>query len=163
MFQCLSSYCWMDAKFHFFFNLSFIAPRIDAGNKWNVYEAFIDCVFRESVLPLKQGHWSPAITRTWVSLSINGKFPTHIETSQLIWNKSIEWFLCNRNIGCYWNNFLQIFFQINVLQNFAIFTKKQLCRSLFFNKISKKRLQHRCFLWKSAKFRRTPFFTEHLR
>ena len=164
MFQCLSSYCWMDAKFHFFFNLSFIAPRIDAGSKWNVYEAFIDCVFRESVLPLQQG---TLVASNYKNMS---KFINQRNICQSYRNqsvdlkcKSIEWFLCNRNIGCYWNSFLQIFFQINVLKNFAIFTKKQLCQSLFFNKISKKRLQHRCYIWKSAEFRRTTFFTEHLR
>ena len=40
-----------------------------------------------------------------------------------------------------------------VLQNFAIFSGKHLCWSLFFNFI-KKRLQHRCFT--VAKFLRTP-------
>ena len=154
---------WM-LNFIFFFNLSFIAPRLDAGSKWNVCEAFVHCVFRKSVLPLKQGTLVASnyknmskfihqrqICRSYRNQSVDLKF------------KSIEWFLCNRNIGCYWNNFLQIFFQINVLKNFAIFIKKQLCQSLFFNKISKKRLQHRRFLLKSAKLRRTPFFTEHLR
>ena len=58
-----------------------------------------------------------------------------------------------------------------VLRNFAKFTGKYLCQSLFFNKIAglgpatllKKRLWHRCFAVKFAKFLRTPFVTEHLR
>ena len=52
-----------------------------------------------------------------------------------------------------------------VLRNFAKFTGKYLCQSLFFNKIAglgpatllKKRLWHRCFPVNFAKFLRTPF------
>ena len=47
-------------------------------------------------------------------------------------------------------------FEIDVLKNFANFTGKHLCWSLFFNFI-KKRLQHRCLLVKLAEFFRTPF------
>ena len=70
-----------------------------------------------------------------------------------------------------------------VLRNFAKFTRKHLCQSLFFNKVAdicarvsfliklqappatllKKRLWHWCFPVNFAKFLRTPFFTEHLR
>ena len=58
-----------------------------------------------------------------------------------------------------------------VLRNFAKFTGKHLCQSLFFNKVAglrpatslKKRLWHRCFPVNLAKFLRTPFLTEHLR
>ena len=62
-------------------------------------------------------------------------------------------------------------FRINdVLRNFAKFTGKHLCHSLFFNKFAglrpttllKKRLWHRRFPLKFAKFLRSPFFTEHL-
>ena len=43
-----------------------------------------------------------------------------------------------------------------------------MCRSLFLISLKvcnfiKKRLQHRCFPVKFAKFLRTPFFTEHMR
>ena len=83
----------MDAKFLFFFNLSFIAPRIDAGNKWNVYEAFIDCVFRESVLPLQQG---TLVASNYKNMS---KFINQRNICQSYRNqsvdlkcKSIEWF-----------------------------------------------------------------------
>ena len=52
-----------------------------------------------------------------------------------------------------------------VLRNFAKFTGKYLCRSLFFNKAAglraatsfKKRLWHRCFSVNFVKFLRTPF------
>ena len=52
-----------------------------------------------------------------------------------------------------------------VLKNFAKFTGKHLCQSLFFNKVAgvkpatllKKRLWHRCFPVNFAKFLRTPF------
>ena len=48
-----------------------------------------------------------------------------------------------------------------VLQNFAIFTRKYLCQSLFFKlkpaTLSKKKLRHRCFPVNFAKFWRAPF------
>ena len=52
-----------------------------------------------------------------------------------------------------------------VLRNFAKFTRKRLCQSLFFNKIAglrratllKKRLCYRCFPVNFSKFLRTPF------
>ena len=64
-----------------------------------------------------------------------------------------------------------MFCKKGVLRNFATFTGKHLCQSLFFNKLAglrpsallKKRLWHKCFPVKLAKFLRTPFFTEHLR
>ena len=51
-----------------------------------------------------------------------------------------------------------MFFKIHVLKNFAKFTGKHQCWSLFI----KNRLQHRCFSVKFTNFLRTPFFTEHL-
>ena len=58
-----------------------------------------------------------------------------------------------------------------VLRNFAKFTGKHQCQSLFFSKVAslrpatllKKRLWHRSFTVNFAKFLRTPFFTEQLR
>ena len=49
-----------------------------------------------------------------------------------------------------------------VLKNFANFTGKHLCQSLFFNKELKKRLWHRCFPVKFAKILRTPFLQRYL-
>ena len=59
----------------------------------------------------------------------------------------------------FWKRFIKA-----VLTNFAIFTKKHLCWSLFINKnaglqswnVIKKRIQQRCFLVNIAKFLRTP-------
>ena len=51
-----------------------------------------------------------------------------------------------------------MFFKIVFLENFANFTGKHVCWSLFFNKVSglqafiKKRLEHRCFPVKFTKF-----------
>ena len=64
----------------------------------------------------------------------------------------------------------EVFCKKGALSNFAKFTGKHLCQSLFFNKVAglrpatllKKRLWHRCFPVNFAKFLRTPFFTEHL-
>ena len=64
----------------------------------------------------------------------------------------------------------EVFYKKDVLKNFAKFREKHLCQSLFFNKVAglrsatllKKRLWHRCFPVKFAKFLRTPFLTEHL-
>ena len=52
-----------------------------------------------------------------------------------------------------------------IFRNFAKFTGKHLCQSIFFNKVAglrpatllKKRLWHRCFPANFAKFLRTPF------
>ena len=71
-----------------------------------------------------------------------------------------------------------MFFKIEVLKHFTIFTGKDLCWSLFLIKFQafrrgsllkkdsshfiKRRLQHRCFSVKIAKFLRTAFFIEHL-
>ena len=59
----------------------------------------------------------------------------------------------------------------DVLRNFAKFTVKQLCHSLFFNKAAglksaillNKRLWYRYFPVNFAKFLRTPFLIKHLR
>ena len=45
------------------------------------------------------------------------------------------------------NSLLQVFFKINVLKNFANFTGKHQCWSLFLIKLQGlRRLQHRCFI-----------------
>ena len=59
-----------------------------------------------------------------------------------------------------------VFCKKDVLKNFAKFTGKHLCQSLFFNKstglrpetLLKMRLWHRCFLVNFAKFLRTTFY-----
>ena len=52
----------------------------------------------------------------------------------------------------------EVFCKKAVLRNFAKFTGKHLCQSLFLNKV----LGHRCFPVNFAKFLRTAFFIEHL-
>ena len=63
----------------------------------------------------------------------------------------------------------QMFLKISVLKNFANLTGKHLCWSLFLIQTLldsvdsvKKRLQHRCYLVKFAKFLKTLFFIEHV-
>ena len=64
----------------------------------------------------------------------------------------------------------EVFCKKDVLRNFAKFTGKHLCQSLFFNKVAglrpatllKKRLWHRSFHANFAKFLRTPILTQHL-
>ena len=59
----------------------------------------------------------------------------------------------------------ELFCKKSVFRNFAKFTGKHLCPSLFFNKVAglrpatllKKRLWHRCFPVNFVKFLRTPF------
>ena len=59
----------------------------------------------------------------------------------------------------------EVFCKKGVLRNFVKFTEKQLCQSLFFNKVTglrpvtllKKRLWRRCFSVNFAKFLRTHF------
>ena len=62
-----------------------------------------------------------------------------------------------------------VFCKKGVFRDFAKFTGKHLCQSVFFNKVGlrpatllKKRLWHRCFPVNFEKFLRTPFLTEHL-
>ena len=65
----------------------------------------------------------------------------------------------------------EVFCKKGVLRNFSKFPGKDLCQSLFFNKVVglrpptllKKRLYHNCFPVHFEKFLRTPFLTEHLR
>ena len=72
---------------------------------------------------------------------------------------------------CYRSSRPEVFCKKSVLRNFAKFTGKRLCQSLFFNNVAelrpatltKKRLWNRCFPVNYAKFPRTLFFTEHLR
>ena len=60
----------------------------------------------------------------------------------------------------------EVFCKKSILRNFAKFTGKQLCQSLFFNNVAglrlatslKKRLWRRCFPVNFVKFLRTPFF-----
>ena len=68
----------------------------------------------------------------------------------------------------------EVFCKKGVPRTFAKFTGKQLCQSLFLNKVAglrpatrpatllKKRLWHRCFPVNFTKFLRTSFLTEHL-
>ena len=65
----------------------------------------------------------------------------------------------------------EVFSKKAVLRNFAKFTGKRLCPSLFFHKVAglrpptllKKRLGHGCFSMNFAKLLRIPLFMEHLR
>ena len=60
-----------------------------------------------------------------------------------------------------------VFYKKSVLKNFTKFTGKDLCQSLFFDKVAglrpatllKKRLWYRCFPVNFAKFLRTPFYS----
>ena len=64
----------------------------------------------------------------------------------------------------------EVFYEKSALRNFAKFTGKHLCQSLFFNKVArlrtatllKKRLRHRCLPVNFVIFLKTPFFKEHL-
>ena len=65
----------------------------------------------------------------------------------------------------------KLFCKKGVLRNFAKFTGKHVCKSLFFSKVaglrpatlSKKRLWYRCFPMNFENFLRTPFIIEKLR
>ena len=57
----------------------------------------------------------------------------------------------------------EVFCRKGVLTNFAKFTRKYLCQSLFFNKVAGLRLWCRFFPVNFVKFLRTPFPAEHLR
>ena len=61
------------------------------------------------------------------------------------------------------SNRSQMFLKIRFLKNFSNFTKKQPVLEPLGLNIVKKRLQHRCFPVKFAKFLRTLFLIEHVR
>ena len=69
-----------------------------------------------------------------------------------------------------WSSRPEVFCKKGALKNFAKFTGKHLCQSLFLNKVVglrpvtllKKRLWHRSFPVSFPKFLRTPIFIEHL-
>ena len=66
---------------------------------------------------------------------------------------------------------VEVFCEKGILRNFAKFTGKHMCRSLFLNKVTgprpgtllKRRLWYRCFPVNFVKFLRAPFLTEHPR
>ena len=86
-------------------------------------------------------------------------------------NKSVG---TNNMINVYFNpsrsSRPEVFCKNGVLRNFTKLTGKHLRQSLRFNKVVglrpatllKRRLWHRCFPVNFVKFRRTPFFIEHL-
>ena len=86
------------------------------------------------------------------------------------YNAQMNFLDCSFKNGIYRSSRPEVFCKKGVLRNFAKFTGKHLCQSLFFNKVAglrpatllKKRLWHRCFPINFAKFLRTPFLTEHL-
>ena len=86
---------------------------------------------------------------------IHNNYFNDFKKSKKIYRSSHQEVLCNK---C-------------VLRNFAKFTRKHLCQSLFLNKVSvlrhatllKKGVWRKCFLVNFAKFLRTPHLTEHLR
>ena len=91
---------------------------------------------------------------------------------------TINWYIVSPSLACatqsrrtackFQKKPLEVFFKKNVLKNFAKFTGKHLCQSLFCNKVAgcqpanllKKRLWHWCFPMNFTKFLRTPFLIE---
>ena len=84
----------------------------------------------------------------------------------MFWSFSVKCFSQNLDFEVmhYRSSHRRCSIKICVLENFAKFTGKHLCQSLFFNKVAglrlatlfKKRLWHRCFLVNFAIFLRTP-------
>ena len=109
---------------------------------------------------------------------IFGKHDTKYYTKSSWFTIDQRFLCCVRICGkmTVWNQFHrssrpEVFCKKGVLRNFAKFTRKRLCQSHVFNKVTglrpatllKKWLWHRCFPVKFAKFLRTPFIIEHLR
>ena len=91
----------------------------------------------------------------------------------IFWQDTISLFVktINQRATClkFRNSCPEVFCKNVVLKNFTKFTRKQLCQSLFFNKVadlrratlSKKKLWHRCFAMNFVKFLRTSILIEH--
>ena len=114
---------------------------------------------------MSQRGWSSFFAKTfnsWKPLIISAK-----RSILDVWEK-----LLNKPLCCEERSSRQdVFCKKSVLRNFAKFTGKHLCQSLYLNKVSglwpetllKQRLWRRCFPVNFGKFLRTPFLTEHLR
>ena len=75
-------------------------------------------------------------------------------------SENLTVFLCFQGEEKVGSSRQEVLCEKGVLRNFTKFTRKHLCRSLFFNKVAG--LRRRCFLVNFMKFLRTPFLTEHL-
>ena len=98
-------------------------------------------------------------------------FSTDDKLIILLFTYSFKYQICHKSFSCcsspshVLNGHQRCSVKKCVLRNFAEFTEKHLCQSLFFNKVSglrtatllKKRLWHRCFPVNFAKFLRTHF------
>ena len=79
------------------------------------------------------------------------------------WTDSVRWFHNKKS------SHSQLFFKIDIVKSFAIFTGKHLCWNLFLIKLQgalnfiKKRFRHRCFPVNIAKFFSTAFFIKQVR
>ena len=100
-----------------------------------------------------------------LNLTLKRKF---LEVSQI---HSAFIYVSNSSLFIYRSSGSEVSCRKGVLRNFAKYTGKHLCQSLFFNEVagirpvtlSKKRPWHSYFLVNFAKFLRTPFFTEKFR
>ena len=118
-------------------------------------------IFSSFCIRFAQIYQSPANTETRNTL----KTLTVAASNSFNIYKHLTLSLCNIN-SAWRSSRLQMFFKVGALQTSANFTKKHLCQKTFFNKVQawpatlfKKRLQHRCFPVKFAKFLRTPSVT----
>ena len=100
----------------------------------------------------------------WQRLLLHCTQTTHCYLSVLLYIQHLPHHHCYYSVAV----FRRYSIKKGVLKTFAKFTGKQLCQSLFFNKVAelspasllKKRRWHRCFV-NFAKFLGTPFFIEH--
>ena len=90
--------------------------------------------------------WFSLIKLTWNSVNVSSSPSSPLLFAIVFWGE------INRS------SFSQVFFKRNVLKNFAKFTRKHQCGSLFLIKLQAwRRLQRRCFPVKFVKFLRKSF------
>ena len=89
------------------------------------------------------------------------------QSMQVVPNESISSrVLCSLSMPLFRSSRPELFCRKGALRNFAKFTGKHLCQSLFFDKVEglrpatllKRRVWHRCFPVNFRKFLKTPFF-----
>ena len=147
--------------------ISPIRQSLGLCDRYEVYATVINLFRQLQKKYLLCHYWATVLLIDFVEIldelvSKNQKLLSTCKKLQHVWQDSKY---TSESFGQYRRNHQRCSVKKGVLGNFATFTGKHLCQSLFFNKVgglrpaalSKKTLWHRCFPVNFEKFQRTPF------